>query len=114
MKGMNIQELQDRLQGVYDFTKVADCHAVISMLLRDLHIERSRNVKNKPDMMNFLKMMTNNTTQAENMSDKQLYNAAMQVWGGYSMETPESCFLGELLRRFKDRKHVGNKVSKVR
>ena len=37
---MDIRELQDKLIGVYDFTNALDCQAVISMLLKDLEIEK--------------------------------------------------------------------------
>lgn len=39
---MEIKDLQDKLQGVYDLTDAVDCQSVIRMLLRDLDVEKKR------------------------------------------------------------------------
>jgi hypothetical protein len=39
---MEIKDLQDKLQGVYDLTEAVDCQSVIRMLLRDLDTEKQK------------------------------------------------------------------------
>ena len=142
---MNIRELKEKLQGVYDFSNAVDCQAVISMLLKDLTLESKRadllsgelkvlaklvsdgkpegkvradniinGIKQKVDVMGFLGRMSDNMTKAEQMTDTQLHDEVMQMWGEYDMASKESGALGELLKRFKEGNHVGNQVSEVR
>lgn len=97
---MSIDELRDKLQGIYDFSNIIDCHAVISMLLRDL------NSRPKLNVMDFLCKMTENMIDAEKMTDNQLYDEVMQLWAEYNMDSKESSLLGELLKRFKEERKL--------
>lgn len=99
---MKIKDLAKELQGVYDFTNVVDCQSVISMLLNDLERQKNKVIPKKAGVMEFFGKMANNMTKVEGMTDDQLYDAGMEMWSDFDMDSTESCVLGELLRRFKD------------
>lgn len=58
-----------------------------------------KGIKSKSDVMGFLSRMTDNMTNAEKMTNKQLYDAGMEVWGDMPMDSTESCVIGEILKR---------------
>lgn len=47
---MKIEELQEKLQGTYDLTDLADCQSVIRMLLRDLDMANARAQRTGTDL----------------------------------------------------------------
>lgn len=61
-----------------------------------------KGIKSKSDVMDFLSKMTNNMINAERMTDKQLYDTGMEIWGDMPMDSRESCVVGELIRRWNE------------
>ena len=47
---MTLEQLQERLQGTFDLTDLADCQSVIRMLLRDLDMSNARAERTGTDL----------------------------------------------------------------
>jgi len=80
----SLERLQERLDGVYDLTKVKDCRAVIDMLLRDLDKSNMRTSAEIVKMRSLALAVANDRFDAKEKAKEVL--SSRQRDGGHVME----------------------------
>jgi len=85
---MNIEELKDKLNGVYDFDEAKDCQKVITMLLRDL-VGANKRAEHAVTQMKMLAMMVVRGRQNARKKAEDIIRVTPRLSSGEVMEEME-------------------------
>ena len=69
---MTVEQLQEKMDGVYDFNDITDCQSVIGMLLRDIELSHLREEQTAHDLKTLAGAVKNDFSKADELAEAAL------------------------------------------